>query len=421
MNRVRLTRRVPVRVVAFIVAALAILTNARASNRYHLTDLGSFYGPGGASAARALNDFGQVTGSSDLPDGTNGGAFLWTPATPNGTTGTMTNLGAPIGSTITDGYGINNYGQVVGRTFYTDQYAFLFTPSSPNETSGTITLLDNMPAGVTFSYAYGLNDSGQVVGSVHYSKYSFQGYLWTPGAPHGTSGSVVTFDQFGPRAINASGQIVGGGTLNHATLWKPDTPNGTTGTSYDLGDFPDGQDSSYAEAVNSSGQVVGAGFPPSNFVGFRWDPTAPNGTSGQMTQIITALDGDASALGINDAGDAVGKIEGFRLNNGVGTNHAVLWTAADQMLDLNTLLDSSGLGWTVAEAWDINNSGQVAGVAWYDPDGAGGVAPVQRGFLLTPIPEPVSAQLVTALMACGFTTLRFRRRRHSKTVPLPAD
>jgi probable HAF family extracellular repeat protein len=77
----------------------------------HSYDLGSL--GGGNTEPLAINAVGQIVGVT----GTGGTAFLWTPTTPNGTTGTMVNLNTLIGSTtvtLQEATGINDKGQIVG-------------------------------------------------------------------------------------------------------------------------------------------------------------------------------------------------------------------------------------------------------------------------------------------------------------------
>jgi hypothetical protein len=65
------------------------------------------------------------------------------------------------------------------------------------------------------------------------------------------------------------------------------------------------------------------------------------------------------------------------------------------MVDLNTLVEPmSGAGWILQSAQSINDLGQIAGYGMFDPDGPGGAVAVERGFLLTPIPEPSTIVLV---------------------------
>ena len=119
----------------------------------------------------------------------------------------------------------------------------------------------------------------------------------------------------------------------------------------DLGVLPDGSESSYARGINESGLVVGTSYSSSSMRAFVWDDV-------------------------------------------------------DGMKDLNTMLDSSGEGWTLCVATDINESGQIVG--WgVDPSGS------IRAFLLTPVPAPST---VVGLISIGFMgalgyVWRRRRRR----------
>lgn len=65
------------------------------------------------------------------------------------------------------------------------------------------------------------------------------------------------------------------------------------------------------------------------------------------------------------------------------------------MVDLNSLIDPlSGTGWSLLEATDINDAGQIVGTGLY-----GGLT---RAFLLTPVPEPESwAMLLVGLGVIG--------------------
>ena len=108
----------------FVFYILSILTLRGASSlavQYTLTDVG----PGINSA---INASGQLTWS-------NGHAILWTPTTPNGTSGTTTDLGLLGGTSYSFGSAINASGQVVGG-FSNDggisHHDVLWTPDTPN-------------------------------------------------------------------------------------------------------------------------------------------------------------------------------------------------------------------------------------------------------------------------------------------------
>ena len=306
----------------------------------HLTDLSL---PSTApSEAFGINETGQVVGSVNS-DGRR--AFLWDPST-----GTMIIISDPL-TPGAEATAINGRGQVVGfgrvRGELVD-HAFLWTPDVPNGTTGTITDLGTL-AGGSGSAAFGINDRGQVVGC----SYTFfcdaangTAFLWTPAVPNGSTGSMI---DLGPlpggsgsaaSGINNGGQVVGAsagadGTA-HAFLWTPGAPNGATGTMNDLGSLPGGS-ASRAFGINDRGQVVGCSYISSSttfcdlFSGaaFLWTPDVQNGTTGTMIGLGALPGGSGSAArGINNAGQVVG---GSGVN---GAAHAVLWTITETSVPL---------------------------------------------------------------------------------------
>jgi probable HAF family extracellular repeat protein len=73
--------------------------------------------------------------------------------------------------------------------------------------------------------------------------------------------------------------------------------------------------------------------------------------------------------------------------------------------DLNALNGVAGSGWTLTDAQDINNLGQIVGYGYNDKWQA-------RAFLLSPVPEPE----IYAMLSAGFGLmgLVLRRRRNVK-------
>jgi probable HAF family extracellular repeat protein len=367
-----------------------------------------------------INSFGQIAGYSGATTGDR--AILWTATEPNGTSGSIVDLGdLPDGDDYSAADGVNSLGQVVGDSKSSaGRRAFLWTPTVPNGTAGTMIEPGNLPAGFDQSGAFGINLSGQVAGYVA-STAGRHAALWTPTAPNGTTGSWIDLgdlpDGLGQSqsiGINSHGQVVGVGdaiTGERAFLWTPTVSNGTTGSMLDLGDLPGGNDSSIGRGINGQGQVVGMSSAATGDRAFLWTPTVPNSTTGTMVDLGDLPGGiDLSeAIDINPQGQVVGR-------SAVATGErAFLWTPITPngtiglMVDLNTLVDpSSGAGWTLQSAQSINELGQIAGYGMFDPDGPGGAAAVERGFLLTPIPEPSTFALV-ALPTMAFT-LRFVSR-----------
>jgi probable HAF family extracellular repeat protein len=113
--------------------------------------------------------------------------------------------------------------------------------------------------------------------------------------------------------------------------------------------------SGQAEDVNDGGQVVGytENWYSLPLRAFLWTPSQPNATAGTYEDLGTFGGATAQARAINNAGHVVG-ISGDASEVG----HPFLWTRAGGMQDLGLAPD-----WTGASAWDINESGQVAGLA----------------------------------------------------------
>lgn len=86
--------------------------------------------------------------------------------------------------------------------------------------------------------------------------------------------------------------------------------------------------------------------------------------------------GSSEAFGMNNANFVVGRSD----RNSLGTR-AFVWDG-NQMRDLNDLL-VNGAGWTLVDARDINDSGQITGYGTFNGQ--------TRAFLLNPVsdvPEP---------------------------------
>jgi probable HAF family extracellular repeat protein len=413
-----LTRSVSVFAAAFICSS----TVAIAAGPYFVTDIGDL--PGGSlnTYAFSINSFGQVVGEDeDLVQR----AVLWTPTVPNGTSGSLMYLGdIPGGRESQFGWSINSRGQVVGFARGAPdelERAFLWTPTSPNGTTGSMIDLGDLPGGADSSEATGINSFGQVTGQST-ATVAGRAFLWTPTTPNGTSGAMIDLGELPGgqnysrgNDINSHGQVVGRSSAvtqgnDHAFLWTPTAPNGTTGSMIDLGNLPGGMDESIAKAINSYGQVVGlssySSVAEQRHHAFLWTPITPNGTSGTMIDLGDLPGGlDLSwAEGIGENGEVLGSV-------GVeGGSRAFMWMpatangTAGTMINLNTRMEpQSGEGWTLLEAWDMNEYGQIVGVGHH----SGNV----RGFILTPIPEPTSWMLVSLIgMICLFSRQNFNTK-----------
>lgn len=288
-----------------------------APRQYRAVDLGTL---GGYSGAAALNDCGQVVGSSGLPDG-GIHPFLWQG-------GVMTDLGLPPGMRYAYASDINGRGTVVGLGVIPSPprwqgRAFLWR-------NGTMTDLGTL--GGWSSSATAVNDRDQAIGWSDIADGSVHAVLWD-------NGGMTDLGPGSVSDINNRGEIVGSraiaGGQRHGVLWQ-------RGTMTDLGTL--GGPSSAATAVNDSGQVIGwSDTADGQHHGFLWQ-------QGLMTDLGTLGGSDSNAGKISDRGDILGTA-----TTAGNELRPVLWRRG-VITDLTT-------GGVPAKAFvnAINNRGQLAG------------------------------------------------------------
>jgi probable HAF family extracellular repeat protein len=274
---------------ALLIAAmfLAVLCGTKevTATKYVYKDLGTLGGD--LSEGWGINDAGQVAGVANTLNGDTH-AFLWTPGSP------MRDLGALEVNGTSSAHAINQC--VVGFTTLPNDraHAFRWLPSQGMQDLGALVDANNG------SYAYGTNKTGQVVGDSY----------------------------------------VGGYVGTHGFLWE-------NGVMKDLGTF--GGTSSTAKCINNKGQIAGSYY-----------DSAAGETRGYLRDLSSAWQGLGSlggsttvALGINDAGHVVGYSDDTNY-----LNHAFFWTPGPGMQDLGTL------GGNASTALGINNFDQVVGWAY---------------------------------------------------------
>ena len=207
------------------------------------------------SIAYAINDLGQVVG------GTTGGGIFPELAFPNGAAflyerGTATILNTNLEENYI-AYGLNNLSQVVG-IFGSLSRAFLYD-------NGAITNLGTLP-GDNYSSAEDINDLGQVVGNSGFSDFSnVTAFLYSSTTGMTSLGRLFSTDSYSfALGINNLGQVVGWSGTN----FSPTSGDGVRAFLYSDGVMQDlnslvASDSDLiltrAQAINDRGEIVGAG------------------------------------------------------------------------------------------------------------------------------------------------------------------
>jgi len=348
---------------ALLVAALATASSGsvHATPLYHLTNLSPF---GFTTVPNGINDLGQVVGQS-----TSGHALIYT-------NGVITDIGK-LGTQPISAMSINASGQVVGQGTSIPGIGFEYS-------GGTLVNLETATNG-KLGPALAINNSGQFVCvGANNSGYIYSGGIATN---LGNLGGNQTLGwTTSPNAINSSGEVVGnsyipdgnGATYYHAFAW-------VGGHISDLGTLstnPSDSVDSQALGINDNNQIVGA----SQLGGGTYPIRAFLYSNGTMTNLGSLFSTDLAsyAEAINNSGQIVGYSE--QANQG----DLAFLDVNGSMIRLDSLLDSSGNGWTLLSARAINNNGWIVGQG------------NKGAYLLTPVPEP-SCLILSALALAAFS------------------
>ena len=387
-------------VALFLVFTINVV--ALSAPTYTITNLGTLPAPfNGASHAYAINDSGVIVGDSHSL----GGGMRAVRSAPHSAFTAASNLGSG-GGISSQALGINERGDVVGGVSHEGSAGFAFR-IAPTATMINPATDDLGTLGGNGATASGINDLGQAVGTAKGIDGVFRPFRTAPYSSINPQTDLLTAQSGFAQAIDNAGRVVGAFQPTIAVTHAFRTaPNGNvTGTS-DLGTLSG--TNSVAFAINNSGRTVGRSSAPGPSTRpFRIDPDAQ--TLNPAVHDLGTLGGDnASAFGINDAGEIVGQ---SNLIPHITDARAFVYLD-EAMYDLNSLISPPATGWTLRVAGDINNHGEIVGYGSFDPDGPGGAAPVERAFLLRPIPEPSTLPLAATLLAVA---------RRSKKLPQIGD
>lgn len=316
-------------IALLIVAVVLIIAGSAKALEYQITIIE----PTGSATAYALNDYGQVTGY------VGDDSFVWED-------GELTILQAPAGTEHVIVRAINDSSQITGEYFRNFGIkAFVWD-------DGVLTGLDSLYSD-NMTNSYGINNAGIVVGQANKSDGTHVAVMWD------NVNSVVAIDTIEntnysiARSINDSNDVVGyystSSQGNHAFIY--DDVNGMR----DIGVLP-GQVRSYGYAINNQSQVVGySAGSPSGYRAFLY-----NDSNGVMTDLGT-LDGavKSTAFDISDNGIIVGLSLWAD-----DSKRGCLWING-QIIDVNELLYTD-LDWTITRARSISNNGQIVGTGVLD-------------------------------------------------------
>lgn len=246
---------------------------------------------------------------------------------------------------------LNNHGQIAGhlssqRNNTRIHHGFCFDIARQQ-----LTLLDTL--GGASSFAYGINDHHQIVGYSHTTHSANQAFICNLNDKKLKGLGTLGGNHSVAYAVNNHGDVVGYASINlidtHAFLM-------TDNTMHDIGTL--GGTTSVAYDINDHGLIVGSSYTKEGeehaFIYNRHclEPMHDIGTLG-------------GTVSIANAANNTGQVVGYAFLKDNTEAHAFLYHDG-KMVDLNQLLDQQAKndGWVLNEALDINDQGNITGIAY---------------------------------------------------------
>ncbi len=362
--------------VAFNALAIGLTLMGGASQALAITyQFEKLTGPAGGWDAPALNDDKLIVGSAADPANYAIQAGTWA-------NGSLSLLERNASSSRA--WAVNAQGQIAGEIWSstTGRTAVVWSKGAQTVLART--------SDTTAQYATGINDASLVVGNRTLDTGTSQAVTWQ-------NHDVTPLDMLGAKSsyatgVNNAGQVSGyveyasgNTTVTQAVLW---TGNQATAL---LNASGNACCSSWARAVSDNGVVVGDVLSSGVSMPVYWQGSA-------VANMLAAPSGGGMVLGVNNSGQAVG-------TGAIGPwGSALLWDlGTGQYTDLNNYLsaDLVQAGWVLTRAVDINNAGDIVGVAYNKK-----VASFSP-FAMMAVPEPST----WAMMLLGLIAIGLQRKR----------
>lgn len=298
---------------------------------------------GTMSQGFGINDNGWVVGQAATENDAALHAVVWIDGAP-------TDLGQFPGDSAA--YAVNNANQIVGLANTAE-----FVNDAILWDNGTTTNLGDDMNAVGSSVAWDINDNGLVVGQGSLGPGFAKGFVWNGPGTGIAAGTIQGYMGGANYGVNNDGALVG------SSFFFGDPDDAHLALLDGHGDYasmqisPNGFLFAQARAINNAGVIMGHSGSPE---GGPWNACIFNADHDNTVQSLGSLPEFETSEGfdINDHGVMVGWAtdDDFEL-----TSRA--WVYADgQMIDLNTLLEPGQTEWeTLIKAEKINNSNDIVG------------------------------------------------------------